>query len=347
MAYKTIEAAFWRDLEVRSLSNEAKLLLLFFITGPESHYTGLFWMPKYVPQHELGWSAEQLDQCINELCGMGMDRGIGKGMQTGTERVCKELCNGYAMGIDTLSEEKNNRKPHFFIRYHEEHHMLWVKSMLRYQVGDKPLNTKQLKGVLNHIKQFRKSDIVAEFLAYYADFFRNTIRQKELDMKLSAMIKELYDLYDMPFFKAKTIPLPIPAAATAAATETEDENTACEREASHTVSSVVSAKRQKPLITTEQIEALYSQFNGTEEKARLFISNMAEDNKSGTVKNSRIYSTLIKLLELKQEYGAERFEYGLAEANTRGVPNINYIKAAAKSFDRKPQSDGGKRAWED
>lgn len=344
MAYKTIEAAFWRDPEVRCLSNEAKLLLLFFITGPESHYTGLFWMPKYVPQHELGWSSEQLDRCMKELGGIGIDRGIGMGMRTGTEWVSKDLCNGYAMGFDRLSEEKNNYVPHFFIRFNEEHNTLWIKSMLRYQVGDKPMNTKQLKGVLNHIKQFRKAAIVAEFLAYYSEFFRDTMRQKEFDMKLAAMIRELYDLYELPFFKSKLIPLPIPEAVAAA--ESEDKDTVCEREASHAVSSHT-AKKQKPLITTEQIEALYPKFNGTEANARLFISNMAEDNKTGTVKNSRIYSTLIKLLELQQEYGSERFEYGLAEANTRGIPNINYIKAAMKSYDRKPQQDGGKRAWED
>lgn len=342
MAYKTIEAAFWRDVEVRKLSNEAKLLLLFFITSPDSHYTGLYWMPDYVPLNELQWSLDQFESCMKELHGMGIDRGIGKGMQTGTEWVS----NGSVMGHDTLSEVVTDADEHYFIRFCPEHNLLWVKSMLRYQVGDKPLNTKQLKGVLNHIKQFRKAPVVAEFLAYYADFFRQTVHQKEFDMKLTAMIREMYDVYELPFLKAKLIPLPISAAATAAATESEDKDPSREREASRTESG--RSQRQKHLITTEQIETLYSQFNGTEAKTRLFVSNMAEDNKSGTVKNSRIYSTLMKLLELKQEHGAERFEYGLTEANSRGVPNINYIKAAMKSYDRSPQQDGGgKRSWED
>lgn len=343
MAYKTIEAAFWRDKEVRQLSNEAKLLLLFFITSPESHYTGLYWMPKYVPENELDWASSRLETCMKELSGMGIDRGIGMGMETGTEWVTKDLCNGHAMGSDTLSDVKNDRDQHFFIRFDTEHNILWVKSMLRYQVGDKPLNIKQLKGVLNHLKQFRKAPIIAEFLAYYADFFRQTVHQKEFDMKLAALIREMYAMYDLPFLKAKTIPLPI--SATAAATATADKDTSREREASRPESG--RSQRQKPLITTEQLETLYSQFNGTEEKIRLFISNMAEENKTGTVKNSRIVSTLRTLLELKQEFGSERFEYGLTEANTRGVPNINYIKAAMKSFDRKPRQDGGKREWED
>ena len=143
--------------------------------------------------------------------------------------------------------------------------------MLRYQVGDKPLNTKQLKGVLNHIKQFRKSQIVADFLSYYKDFFKQTVCQKEFDMRLSVSIREVYQMYDSMFFLGKNdTPMHIQQQQQHTAAATEDKDSLSETKVSDGANlNSPSNKKRKPIITPEQVDALYKAFNGTEDKVIL------------------------------------------------------------------------------
>lgn len=109
--------------------------------------------------------------------------------------------------------------------------------------------------------------------------------------------------------------------------------------------SAVTSKRRKPTITPEQLEALYKAFNGTEDKVRLFIANLAGENKTGTISASREASILTALTKLMNEAGIDRFEYGLDEANIRGISNLNYLKKAMQSYGRQPLQQGGNYDW--
>ncbi|HSW63661.1 MAG TPA: hypothetical protein VLH56_10195 [Dissulfurispiraceae bacterium] len=86
--------------------------------------------------------------------------------------------------------------------------------------------------------------------------------------------------------------------------------------------------------STEQIEALYASFASARPQVEQFIASLAEENKTGKVKASRIHAVLLDLQSLQNEVGTERLEYGLAAANTRSVPNINYVKKASYAANR-------------
>jgi hypothetical protein len=202
--YKTIDAAFWNDPDVRALSNEAKLLLMFLITNPDSHFTGLFYMRPYIPLNELNWEPAMLTAALAELS----DTPIDRGMHT---------------GIDTHS---THAKQHYFIKFDTETTLIWVKSMLRHQCGDKPLNSKQLKGVISHIRQFKPSPIVFDFLAYHAPFLARTNRDKDTGKKkehpqaLLSEIQEFYAAHGLDFSMAAAIPLSTTVAETTSASAT-------------------------------------------------------------------------------------------------------------------------------
>lgn len=52
--YRTICTELWSDPKVRTLSTSAKLLFLYYITNPHSHYSGLYYQPHLLTQHETG-----------------------------------------------------------------------------------------------------------------------------------------------------------------------------------------------------------------------------------------------------------------------------------------------------
>lgn len=54
MAYKNIHDCFWTDSKVRKLGKDEKLLLLYLITSPHSHYTGVYYLPKELMRLEAG-----------------------------------------------------------------------------------------------------------------------------------------------------------------------------------------------------------------------------------------------------------------------------------------------------
>lgn len=67
MAYKNIHETFWTDPKIKQLQPFERYLLLYFITNPHAHQTGIYYLPKYFMLTETALSEQNLDPCLNTL----------------------------------------------------------------------------------------------------------------------------------------------------------------------------------------------------------------------------------------------------------------------------------------
>lgn len=72
--YRTIDAAFWSDPKIRQLPSDGRLLLLYLITNPHTHVSGIYYLPKPSIAHETGLSLKVLDTLSNTLSSLGLCR---------------------------------------------------------------------------------------------------------------------------------------------------------------------------------------------------------------------------------------------------------------------------------
>ncbi len=72
--YRTIDASFWTDPKVRKLSPNGRYLLLYFITNPHTHVSGIYYIPDLIAQHETGLSSAQLKAASDTLSILGFCR---------------------------------------------------------------------------------------------------------------------------------------------------------------------------------------------------------------------------------------------------------------------------------
>lgn len=70
--YRTIDASFWTDPKVLSLPPNGKLLLVYLITNPHSHVSGIYYMPTPIMEHETGLGLRALDTLCDTLSGLGI-----------------------------------------------------------------------------------------------------------------------------------------------------------------------------------------------------------------------------------------------------------------------------------
>lgn len=70
MAYKIITEGFWTDPKIKKLSSESKLLFLYLITNPHSHFTGIYYLPKEFIRIECGLSDRGIDRGMGGLSGL-------------------------------------------------------------------------------------------------------------------------------------------------------------------------------------------------------------------------------------------------------------------------------------
>jgi hypothetical protein len=70
--YRTIDAAFWTDPKVKQLPPEGKLLLLYFITNPHTHVSGIYILPAVIIQYETGLSHRVLHRVSTTLSKLGL-----------------------------------------------------------------------------------------------------------------------------------------------------------------------------------------------------------------------------------------------------------------------------------
>lgn len=148
MAYKNIHENFWRDREIKALPNEEKLFLIYVITGPHAHVSGIYFLPKAYIVNDLAFSEKLIDRCIDTL---------SKGYRRGIDMVSI----GYQKGIDTKSDEK------FILKYDSDKEIIWIRNMLRYQVFHKKVSPKIVSAVRNHLLSLPISWLNHEFSKYY------------------------------------------------------------------------------------------------------------------------------------------------------------------------------------
>lgn len=67
MAYHNIETRIWNDETFIKLSDQAKLLFIYFLTSPHSNMTGLYIMRMGYIMGDLGWGYETVRQTLSEL----------------------------------------------------------------------------------------------------------------------------------------------------------------------------------------------------------------------------------------------------------------------------------------
>src|SRR3990167_2608963 len=65
--YGQIQSSFWTDPEIRSLTDQAKLLAAYLLSGPHSNGLGCFRLPYGYLSADFGWSPETVQKAFREL----------------------------------------------------------------------------------------------------------------------------------------------------------------------------------------------------------------------------------------------------------------------------------------
>lgn len=153
MAYKSIHDNFWRDNDIKLLSSDEKLFLVYAITNPHAHFSGIYCLPRPFIEYELGFSLNLIDKCIDTL---------SEGYRKGIDTVSKGE-NTVSKGVDRVSEGN------FFLRYDSDKDVLWVRSMLKYQVFMRKVSPKVISGIKNHMLALPLTPLLGEFSRHYAE----------------------------------------------------------------------------------------------------------------------------------------------------------------------------------
>jgi hypothetical protein len=155
MAYSQFHDGFWTDPEIRQLSSDDKMILIWFITNPARHYSGIYFF---------------------ELESIGKQTGL-------PEKTVRK-------GIDTLSAigflKYNPKFSMVWVCKMARHEV--VKSEKTGLYSDK-----QTKGIANHFEKLHKCPLIKDFLEYYPDMnipYQYGIRQEEVEVEVKAEEKE-------------------------------------------------------------------------------------------------------------------------------------------------------------
>ena len=92
------------------------------------------------------------------------------------------------------------------------------------------------------------------------------------------------------------------------------------------------ARRLKPSIPDLPEDA----FGSAEPDVAIFVAHLAAENKTGTISAGRVASIRRELLAAREEYPSA-FLAALREANARGKPSTNYLRAICKGRARAPE----------
>ena len=149
MAYSQFHDGFWTDPEIRQLSSDDKMLLIWFITNPARHYSGIYFF---------------------ELESISKQTGLPE------KTVIR--------GIDTLSAigflKYNSKFSMVWVKKMARHEV--VKSEKTGIYSDK-----QTKGIANQFDKLHKCPLIKDFLDYYSDMdipYRYGIRQEEVEVEV-------------------------------------------------------------------------------------------------------------------------------------------------------------------
>lgn len=65
--YGQIQCSFWTDPDIQSVSDQAKALACYLLTGPHSNGLGCYRLPDGYIQADFGWSAQTVSKAFGEL----------------------------------------------------------------------------------------------------------------------------------------------------------------------------------------------------------------------------------------------------------------------------------------
>ena len=154
MAYSQFHDGFWTDPEIRELSSEDKLILIWFITNPYRHYSGIYFF---------------------EFDSISRQTGL-------TDKIVRK-------GIDTLSAinfiKYNSKFSMVWVRKMARHEVVKSEKTGLY-------SEKQTKGIANHFEKLHKCPLIKDFLDFYIDMeipYQYGIRQEEEEVKAEAKEK--------------------------------------------------------------------------------------------------------------------------------------------------------------
>lgn len=71
MAYKTIQETFWTDPDIMGLSYKGKLLILYLITSPHCHYSGMYYLPEAFIHIETSLPVKEVKVGLQDLIKKG------------------------------------------------------------------------------------------------------------------------------------------------------------------------------------------------------------------------------------------------------------------------------------
>ncbi|HSW68534.1 MAG TPA: conserved phage C-terminal domain-containing protein [Gammaproteobacteria bacterium] len=65
--YGSVHISFWENSETQNLSDQAKLLAIYLLTGPHTNMAGVFRLPDGYIKEDLGWDIETVKNTFHEL----------------------------------------------------------------------------------------------------------------------------------------------------------------------------------------------------------------------------------------------------------------------------------------
>lgn len=69
--YGQIQCAFWQSKDAEALSDSAKLMVCYLLTGPHSNGVGCYRLPDGYINADLGWSPDKISKTLDELAAVG------------------------------------------------------------------------------------------------------------------------------------------------------------------------------------------------------------------------------------------------------------------------------------
>lgn len=100
--YGQVQTKFWTNPETQGLSDQAKILFLYLLTGPHASALGCFRVPDGYVVDDLKWSREKVRETFRELSANGSGS-VPKPFPNGSEIVSK----GLTKDSETLSKGLN------------------------------------------------------------------------------------------------------------------------------------------------------------------------------------------------------------------------------------------------
>lgn len=76
--YGQIQSAFWQSADAEGMSDRAKLLACYLLTGPYTNGLGCFRVTDGNIMDDLGWSSETVSETLSELYRIGFSYRLGK-----------------------------------------------------------------------------------------------------------------------------------------------------------------------------------------------------------------------------------------------------------------------------